>query len=67
MSKMTLDLNSLSVESFSANDPAGAAGDVTTFAGANADTPLSLTLRVCCEAIGVEACTVKEPCCDVTP
>ncbi|HEU4886231.1 MAG TPA: hypothetical protein VFT45_28590 [Longimicrobium sp.] len=59
MSKLTLDLNTLGVESFSAQDPALEQGAATT--------PLSLTDRVCCQAAGVEACTVKEPCCDVTP
>jgi hypothetical protein len=59
MSKMTLDLNGLNVESFAAQDPAFEQGAVTTH--------LSLTDRVCCEGAGVEACTVKEPCCVVTP
>jgi hypothetical protein len=59
MSKLTLDLNTLAVESFSAHDPAFEQGAVTT--------PLSLTDRVCCQAAGVEACTVKEPCCVVEP
>jgi hypothetical protein len=59
MSKLTLDLNSLGVESFSAQDPA--------FEPNAATTPLSLTERVCCQGAAVEACTVKEPCCVVTP
>jgi hypothetical protein len=71
MSRLTLDLNALGVESFS---PAAAAGDPArgTITAAylceqNAGTPMTLTNRVCCEAVGVEACTVREPCCDVTP
>lgn len=59
MSKLTLDLNTLGVESFAAQDAA--------FEPNAATTPLSLTDRVCCQAAGVEACTVKEPCCVVEP
>ena len=59
MSKLTLDLNALGVESFAAQD---------AFAfEQNGVTPLSLTDRVCCQAAGVEACTVKEPCCVAEP
>lgn len=68
MSKLTLDLNALSVESFAAEDmmvATGMSGDETC--GPNAVTPLSLTDRVCCHGADVEACTVKEPCCVVTP
>lgn len=59
MSKLTLDLNALGVESFAAQDDAAFEQ--------NGVTPLSLTDRVCCGAAGVEACTVKEPCCVVEP
>jgi hypothetical protein len=68
MSKLTLDLNALSVESFSAEDTTAATGmSGLMTCDLNAVTPLSLTDRICCEAAGVEACTVKEPCCVVEP
>lgn len=68
MSKLTLDLNALSVESFSAEDTPAATGESGLMTcDLNAVTPLSLTDRVCCQGAGVEACTVKEPCCVVTP
>ena len=64
MSKLTLDLNGLNVESFSPEDPMGSPriSDVMTCIP-NAGTPMSLTNPPCC--MGVEACTVKEPCCGV--
>jgi hypothetical protein len=68
MSKLTLDLNALGVESFAAQDAAamtGVSGALTC--DANAVTPFTLTNRVCCEGAGMEACTVKEPCCVVEP
>lgn len=60
MSKLTLDLNALGVESFSAQDD-------FAFEQNGGVTPLSLTDRVCCQAAGVEACTIKEPCCGLEP
>lgn len=72
MSKLTLDLNGLNVESFSPEGTMSAAGEPTTgtltvaFAcDPDSVMPMSLTHRVCCMV--VEACTVKEPCCVVTP
>jgi hypothetical protein len=63
MPKLTLDLNGLNVESFSADDTAAANG----LTGDHyAVTPFTLTNRICCEA-AVEACTVRNPCCDETP
>jgi hypothetical protein len=68
MSKLTLDLNALSVESFAADDMAASFGmSGAETCGPNAVTPLSLTDRVCCEGAAVEACTVRNPCCDETP
>lgn len=68
MSKLTLDLNGLSVESFAAEDTMAATGMTAAFTcDLNAVAPITLTDRVCCEGARVEACTVKEPCCVVTP
>lgn len=74
MSKLTLDLNDLSVESFSANGTVGAAQEpatgTMTYAFAceqNGLAPTAWTYGACCYGAGVAACTVKEPCCEVTP
>ena len=73
MSKLTLDLNGLSVESFAANGTVAAAHEPTTgtmtyaFCQQNALAPTTWTDGACCGEFGVEACTVKEPCCGVTP
>jgi hypothetical protein len=68
MTRLTLDLNGLSVESFSAEDTTAATGmSGAATCGQYAVTPFTLTNRVCCEAVGVEACTARNPCCDETP
>lgn len=67
MSKLTLDLNGLNVESFSPDGTMGGTMTAAFTCDAYAVTPMSLTNPVCCMGAGVEACTVKEPCCIVTP
>jgi hypothetical protein len=63
MRNLTLDINSLAVESFSADGSVAAAHEPEP----NALAPTAWTYGACCYKAGVAACTVVEPCCVATP